>query len=255
MKKSLRHFYEKQNDMMANLKSDEELVRKFEQKLNNPYGFAGALRHGSSEDVDDATNDPLTGAKVAKRDAFLAKLSFCVNLALLCIKVAAAVLSGSMSVISSAVDSGVDLTSGLVIYLCNRKIKRRNPYKFPRGRTRLEPLAIIIVSVVMGIASFQVIVESCQALANPQFKPDVGIATVVIMSITIVAKLSLLTICCVLTSPNAKVLAQDHRNDCISNSVAIICAYIGDHFWTYIDPICAIAVSIYICISWYITGE
>jgi len=46
----------------------------------------------------------------------------------------------------------------------------------------------------------------------------------------------------------------DHRNDCISNSVAIICAYLGSVTWPYLDPIGAILVSIYILVSWIRTG-
>lgn len=56
----------------------------------------------------------------------------------------------------------MDLVSGFVIWLSTRKIRTRNIYKYPRGRTRLEPLAIIIVSVVMGVASIQVILSAIQ---------------------------------------------------------------------------------------------
>lgn len=49
-------------------------------------------------------------------------------------------------------------------------------------------------------------------------------------------------------------LALDHRNDCISNTVAIACAYAGSHFWKYIDPLGAILVSLYIAGTWFVTG-
>ncbi|CAG9539138.1 unnamed protein product, partial [Cercopithifilaria johnstoni] len=40
--------------------------------------------------------------------------------------------------------SAVDITSGLVIWLTARAIKKRDPYMYPRGRTRLEPIALTI---------------------------------------------------------------------------------------------------------------
>ena len=51
------------------------------------------------------------------------------------------------------------------------------------------------------------------------------------------------------------VLAQDHRNDCVSNTVALLCAYGSKQLWIYLDPIGAILVSIYIALTWYQTGK
>lgn len=50
-------------------------------------------------------------------------------------------------------------------------------------------------------------------------------------------------------------LAQDHRNDCVSNTVALLCAYGAQHLWLYLDPIGAILVSLYIALTWYQTGK
>lgn len=55
------------------------------------------------------------------------------------------------------------------------------------------------------------------------------------------------------TSPSTRVLAQDLRNDCISNIGAIFCAYIGTYYWPFVDPIGAILISIYIAGNWFVT--
>ena len=55
---------------------------------------------------------------------------------LLIIKVVAAFISHSLSVISSVVDSGVDLTSSIILYWATRAIKRRDPFTYPQGKTR-----------------------------------------------------------------------------------------------------------------------
>ena len=100
----------------------------------------------------------------------------------------AAVLSRSLSIISSVVDSAVDSASACLLFWAVRAIKRRNPYTYPggkhsydtdvnrskvmsvlffrSGRSRLEPVIIVILSVVMVSASVQVIFESTEGLVG-----------------------------------------------------------------------------------------
>lgn len=57
------------------------------------------------------------------------------------------------------------------------------------GRTKLEPIAIVILSVIMSLASIQLIVESSEKIAGlatgNEDRPDVGITTIVLLSSTI----------------------------------------------------------------------
>uniref|UniRef100_A0A915AKD5 Cation efflux protein cytoplasmic domain-containing protein n=1 Tax=Parascaris univalens TaxID=6257 RepID=A0A915AKD5_PARUN len=168
---------------------------------------------------------------------------------------AAAYLSGSLSIISSLVDSTVDITSGLVIWLTARAIKKRDPYMYPRGRTRLEPLALIIVSVIMGVASVQMVVQSLESVLRQTVDPHVDLISLFIMVTTVLVKFILMLLCRKFDDPSINVLAQDHRNDCISNIVALLCAWAASKFWIYLDPIGAIIVSVYIAITWYFTGK
>ena len=52
---------------------------------------------------------------------------------LLCGKAVAAGLSGSLSVITSVIDSAVDVVSGILMWWSNRAVKKRNPYCYPQG--------------------------------------------------------------------------------------------------------------------------
>ncbi|VDK40087.1 unnamed protein product, partial [Anisakis simplex] len=69
----------------------------------------------------------------------------------------------------------VDITSGLVIWLTARAIRKRDPYMYPRGRTRLQPIALIIVSVIMGVASMQMIVQSLESVIRQNVDPHVNL--------------------------------------------------------------------------------
>lgn len=88
------------------------------------------------------------------------RLSLLCNIGLLVSKAVAAYLSGSMSIISSLVDSAVDLMSGLVVCYTSHAIKCTNYYEYPEGKTRLEPISIIVLAVIMAVASIQVIITS-----------------------------------------------------------------------------------------------
>lgn len=92
----------------------------------------------------------------------------------------------------------------------------------------------------------------CTVIGN-DIHPDVELPTIIIMGLIVVIKFVLMLICWKFKSPSTQVMAQDHRNDCISNTGAIIFAYIGAHFWIYADPIGAIVISIYIAVSWFLT--
>lgn len=79
-------------------------------------------------------------------------------------KIIASILSNSLSIISSVIDSAVDLVSSIILFWTARAIRTRNQYRYPAGRTRLEPVAIIILSVIMCSASIQVLSEAMKRL-------------------------------------------------------------------------------------------
>jgi divalent metal cation (Fe/Co/Zn/Cd) transporter len=49
------------------------------------------------------------------------------------LKIAAAVTSKSLSVISSVIDSAVDLATSVILFWAWRAIKKRDKYRYPQG--------------------------------------------------------------------------------------------------------------------------
>jgi len=109
----------------------------------------------TDEDGDEQTN---------KIVSFWSKVTFAVNFVLLLAKIAAAVISGSLVVISSMLDSAMDLVSGALMWWSNKAIEKTNFYFYPRGRRKLEPVAIVVLAVIMSFVSVQVIQESIQKI-------------------------------------------------------------------------------------------
>lgn len=199
--------------------------------------------------------------KTSSKDGGESKVSTAVKISMLCntglliAKTVASYLSGSMSIISSLVDSAIDLVSGIVMWYTTRAIKGTNYYEYPEGKTRLEPISIIVLAVIMAVASIQVIITSVTRIIEQSADADISIPTIAIIGATILIKIALFLHCRRLKKPSTDALAQDHRNDIVSNSFALGFGYVGYKIWSNADPLGAIFISLYIVIGWYRTGK
>lgn len=211
--------------------------------------------------LEQIDTQELRRRSVASEDGKESNISVAVRLSLLCnigllvCKAVAIHLSGSMSIISSLVDSAVDLMSGLVVCYTSHAIKCTNYYKYPEGKTRLEPISIIVLAVIMAVASIQVIITSVTKIIENSANPDITTGATAIIAATIVIKMLLFLYCRRIKSPATNVLAQDHRNDVFSNTVALGFGFLGFKLWRNADPLGAILISIYIFLGWYRTGR
>lgn len=66
-------------------------------------------------------------------------------------KTYAAYCSGSLAVLSSLVDSILDLASQALFWYSDKRMHTKD-VKYPAGRRRLEPVAVIISATLMGMA-------------------------------------------------------------------------------------------------------
>ncbi|XP_006822835.1 uncharacterized protein LOC102807083, partial [Saccoglossus kowalevskii] len=108
--------------------TDEKIVIK--KNVKSFYKKQDALIKMLSDAIDQIESG-LDADTSNKWIARAAALSFFMNLLLLVAKVIAAYLSGSISIISSLVDSAIDLVSGVIIFASGRSIKKTNIYKYP----------------------------------------------------------------------------------------------------------------------------
>ncbi|RHY01409.1 hypothetical protein DYB38_007113 [Aphanomyces astaci] len=135
--------------------------------------------------------------------------SIIINVILAIAKTYAAITSGSLAVLSSLVDSILDLTSQGLFWFSDRYMHTPNA-KYPAGRRRLEPIAVVVSATLMGMAgTFHVTVSLLRLF------------------------------------------------DLIINAVAVttsLVAHYNSELW-YFDSIGAIAISIYITLSWVATGK
>lgn len=229
-KKNVRRYYKQQ----------EETLAAFEEV--NIQDFGRAAKTSSEDDKESKVSIAVW-------------MSMLCNMGLLIAKAVASHLSGSMSIISSLVDSAVDLVSGIVMWYTSHAIKCTDYYEYPEGKTRLEPIAIIVLAVIMAVASIQVVITSVTKIIEESADPDISAPTIAIIGGTVLIKVALFLYCKHVKKRSTDVLAQDHRNDVISNLFALGFGYIGYKVWSNADPLGAILISLYIVIGWYKTGK
>lgn len=185
-------------------------------------------------------------------------VNFFINFLLMLGKIVISLLTNSLSVVASLVDSILDFLSTFIIYIANRLSNTKSwstQIAYPIGRTRLEPLGILIFSVIIIISFFQVGLESFKKLFfdnTPDKKPaQIGWDAISIMLVTIFAKIGCWWWCSLSKSSSVQALAQDAVTDIMFNTISLIVPAAGNFLgiWWF-DPLGALLLSVYIIISW-----
>jgi cation diffusion facilitator family transporter len=176
------------------------------------------------------------------------------NILLLIVKLIAASTSGSIAVIASTVDSVLDLISGAILWGSAKLAAHVDHHNFPVGKSRYEPVAILLFACLMGSASFQIITESCQVLTDAgRLPPTISYLTIGILAATVAIKAGLFLWCRVLLeSSSCQALALDHFNDVVTNIGTLIAVLVSSAYpsvW-FLDPAAAIFLALFMLIVW-----
>jgi hypothetical protein len=94
-------------------------------------------------------------------------VNFAANAILLAGKFAVVLSVPSVSVLASLVDAMLDFLSTVIVWVTTWLIRKQDQYRYPVGRRRLEPLGVLVFSVIMITSFVQVALEAIQRLASP----------------------------------------------------------------------------------------
>jgi hypothetical protein len=151
------------------------------------------------------------------------RINFAANVALLGSKIAIIVLVSSMSMLAGLVDGVLDFLSTVIVWVTNVMIRRQDRNQYPISRRRLEPLSVLVFSVIMVCSFFQVALTSFNRLAGDDHTVvELSIPTICLMAGTVVVKLFCWVWCRLIPSPGVQVLAQDAMTDVVFNTFSII---------------------------------
>lgn len=145
------------------------------------------------------------------------------NVLLLLAKLVVMTLTNSMSVLASLVDGALDFLSTAIIWTTTTLIMKQDRYRYPAGRRRLEPLGVLIFSVIMITSFGQVALVSLQRLTSPDHTMvQLTLPAIIIMAATVVIKLVCWVWCRLVKNSSVQALAQDAMTDVVFNLFSIV---------------------------------
>ncbi|XP_059317649.1 metal tolerance protein 11 isoform X2 [Lycium ferocissimum] len=178
---------------------------------------------------------------LARSETFAIRISNIANMVLFAAKVYASVKSGSLAIIASTLDSLLDLLSGFILWFTAFSMQTPNPYQYPIGKKRMQPLGILVFASVMATLGLQIILESMRTLISDE--SDFSLSkeqerwVVGIMVFVTLVKLVLVLYCRSFTNEIVKAYAQDHFFDVITNIIGLVAALLANYFSDWIDPV------------------
>jgi len=231
-------------------KSDDEIKGMRNRKQQQFYERQNSLIDQFVTPFAKFSEEDANASDVRVKIAINASLA--VNILLFCMQIVAAILSNSLALIATSVDSFMDLLSGFILFMTDRARHRPDPWKYPTGKSRFEAVGIVVFAALMSTVSVQLIIEGVETLiAGDTRHLDIGYISIILVAAAIGVKVLLFLYCRVLTfSPSAMTLAADHRNDIVVNSFGLAMALLGRYIVWWLDPSGALLVALIILRSW-----
>ncbi|MBL9121895.1 MAG: cation transporter [Phycisphaerae bacterium] len=203
-------------------------------------------------------NDPLPpnspppatprGEPASQRSLRAVAIGIVVNACLAAIKAIAGVLGNSAALLADAIESTSDIFTSLIVWAGLRMAERPADENHPYGHGKYEPLAAIVVSIVLFGAAIVITLEAVRQIITPHHSP--APFTLVVLVVVIVAK-ELLFRAVLKAGKDAESLAitsdaWHHRSDAITSAAAfvgILIALIGGEGYERSDDIAAIVAA------------
>jgi cation diffusion facilitator family transporter len=265
--KKVRKFYEEQNARLDDWAEVDALVMALADDVldsMNPDadGDGRAERSGGLQNMNGdiwefLPQDVKKNRQQAEKKATWAiNINVIANIILLLAKLAAAYFSSSLSLIASLVDSALDLLCTLIVWTTNRLVQwhlKGLKKRFPVGRRRLEPIGILVFSIIMVISFLQILQESVTKLLpsaphKAEALPPIAIGA---MLGTVIVKGIIGVGCMRIKTTQVQALAQDCKTDVVFNTLSLLFPLIGykANLW-WLDPAGAGILSLFIIYDW-----
>jgi len=120
------------------------------------------------------------------RKSKVALLSIVSNTTLIIFKVLAGLLSGSVSIISEAIHSGMDLVASFIAFFSVRQSGKPADREHPYGHGKIENISGIAEGLLIFVAAGMIIREAIEKLFNPSEIEQAGLAISVMLGASLV---------------------------------------------------------------------
>ncbi|TKA25513.1 hypothetical protein B0A50_05374 [Salinomyces thailandicus] len=264
--KKVRQFYEQQNQRLNDWLEVDAIVMAVADDILESFDpdpdrdgdqeRTGALQHQAGNIQSFLPEDEKEKREKANyRAKWAININVIANIILLIGKIVAAFSSGSLSLVASLVDSTLDLLCTLIVFTTNRLVQWRLDSlqrNFPVGRKRLEPLGILVFSIIMIISFAQILQESVQKIIplHGTAEPLPWVAVGALLA-TVIVKGIIWFGCAPIKTTQVQALAQDCKTDVVFNTLSLLFPFIGykASIW-WLDPAGAGFLSLLIIYDW-----
>lgn len=150
------------------------------------------------------------------------------------------------------VDAALDFLSTIIVWTTTWLIGRQDQYKYPVGRRRLEPLGVLVFSIIMVTSFVQVALEAISKLASDDHEViELTIPAIAIMFSTIVIKGLCWLWCRLVRNSSVQALAADAMTDMIFNAGSIVFPIVGFYagIW-WLDALGGLLLSMVVIFTW-----
>jgi cation diffusion facilitator family transporter len=184
----------------------------------------------------------------------ISMMGIIINLLLGGLKVILGLLSGSVALISDALNNITDSSSALITIIGTKLAGKAPDRRHPFGHGRTEYLTSLLIGGIVFLAGFESLTESVRSIFDPK-EINTGVGTVVIISATIVVKIILSTYLENFgkryNSTALKASGEDAKNDAVVSVVTLVSTIIYMLTEISFDSLAGIIISICILKTGY----
>ncbi len=186
---------------------------------------------------------------VALTSRRIAAVSLFVTICLLALKLAVGIISGSIAVLSDAVDSGTDLAGGAAALVSLRIAAQPADEDHPYGHGKVEAVSASVAATVVGLGGGLITFQAVRRLieGSPEIDVGIGIATMAIAAVANVVMAVLMRREARQTGSMALSAESTHLQTNVVQAGAIILglALVGITNERLFDPITALLLAAY----------
>ncbi len=172
---------------------------------------------------------------------------------LVVIKMSIGLMSGSIAVLASAIDSMLDFIVSLFNYYALNASQKAPDENFNFGRNKIEPLAAVIEGTVISLSALFILFEALTKIIRPRAVQYMD-ESIVVMLVSIIITLALVLFLNYVAKKTGNMVikadALHYKTDIFSNGAVLLAlglvAYTGEQL---IDPILGIGIAIYMIYS------
>ncbi|WP_373036354.1 cation diffusion facilitator family transporter [Sulfurimonas sp.] len=172
---------------------------------------------------------------------------------LVLMKMTVGILSGSIAVLASAIDSFLDLTVSMFNYFALNTAEKNPDEKFNYGRSKIEPMAAVVEGTVISISALFILYEALVKIAHPR-EIDFMQSSIWVMSASLVITLFLVMFLNYVAKKTKNMVikadALHYKTDLFSNGAVLVAlALVSMTGEQLIDPVLGVGIAIYMIYS------